>query len=532
MKRLFHDLIDRAPAERELAPALRYRGENLSFAELRERSARSAAGLRALGVRKGERVALYLGNRPEVVELALACSRIGAIFIPLSPLLKPRQLEHILLDSGARVLVTAETLLHQALQAAANCPRLFATVLVDTVDLPLPPRPELPFVRHEDLRSYEPLANAQIQPETEPVAILYTSGSTGRSKGVVISHRNLISGAAIVSGYLGNTPDDRILAALPLSFDYGLSQVTTALHTGACAVLTNFSLPAGLIQEVITERITGLAGVPTMWAHLASIDWPAHAGADLRYLTNSGGALHSTLIKLLRSRIPHARLFCMYGLTEAFRSTFLDPDQLEQRPGSIGKAIPEQEILVLREDGSRCHPGENGELVHCGSLVTLGYWGDPAASAIRFRPRPAASALRDYPTAVWSGDIVRSDEEGFLYFVSRADQLIKTSGYRVSPTEIEDVVAEVEGVRESSAIGIEDALLGQRVVLAVVGTSPSDESLAERVRRHCRMQLPLYMVPADIHVMQSMPYNSNGKPDRTALQALLSASQPPSQAEL
>lgn len=514
MKRLFHDLVDHVPAQRLASPALRHRGLDVSYSVLRDLSVHSAAGLQALGLQAGDRVALYLANRPEVVEFALACSRIGAIFIPLSPLLRARQLEHVLQDSGARLLVTSETTLPQALQAAASCPQLRAVAVTDTVD-PMPASGLAPpLLRLEDLRSSNPPSPATTT-ENDAAAILYTSGSTGRSKGVVLSHKNLLAGASIVAGYLGNTPDDRLLAALPLSFDYGLSQVTTALHVGACAVLTNFSLPATTLQEMVSEKITGLAGVPTMWAHLASVEWPREIDTHLRYLTNSGGALHATLIRQLRARAPHARLFSMYGLTEAFRSTFLAPEDLENRPNSIGKAIPEQEILVLREDGSRCDPHENGELVHCGSLVTLGYWGDAAATAHRFRPYNGS-------TAVWSGDIARRDEEGFLYFVSRADQMIKTSGYRVSPTEIEDVVTEVEGVIESAAVGIPDAFLGQKIALAVVGRAPGDETLAERIRRHCRMQLPLYMVPAEIHVLRDLPYNTNGKPDRPVLQQKLS----------
>ena len=421
IRRLFHDLVDRTPAQRLASPALRYRGQDVSYADLRDSSGRCAAGLLALGLQAGDRIALYLGNRPEVVELALACSRIGAIFIPLSPLLRARQLEHVLQDSGARLLVTAEATLPQALQAATACPQLRAVVVADAVDQVSPGSLKLPLLRLEDLRSARPATPDESTKDGDPAAILYTSGSTGRSKGVVISHRNLLAGASIVAGYLGNTPDDRLLAALPLSFDYGLSQVTTAFHVGACAVLTNFTLPATTLQEIVSEKITGLAGVPTMWAHLASVEWPREINAHLRYLTNSGGALHATLIRQLRARVPNARLFSMYGLTEAFRSTFLAPEDLEKRPNSIGKSIPEQEILVLREDGSRCDPQEHGELVHCGSLVTLGYWGDLGATSHRFRPLPptAHSALTG-AMAVWSGDIARRDEDGFLYFVGRA----------------------------------------------------------------------------------------------------------------
>ncbi len=518
-KRLLHDLVDLAPAHARGSAALRFKGQDFTYAELRAASERAAAGLAALGVGAGDRVALYLGNRPEVIELALACSRLGALFIPLSPLLRARQLEHVLADSGARMLVTSENLLPHALQAAAGRHALRTLLVTDEVDTAAAPA-GITLLRHADLHAHGVAPRVPLHDDA-PAAILYTSGSTGRSKGVVLSHSNLVSGAAIVAGYLGNTADDRLLAALPLSFDYGLSQVTTAFHVGACAVLTNFSLAATALQELAAEKITGLAGVPTMWAHLVGAEWPREVATHLRYVTNSGGAFHATLIRHLRARLPQTRLFSMYGLTEAFRSTYLDPAQLEHRPGSIGKAIPEQEILVLRPDGSRCAVDEPGELVHCGSLVTLGYWGDAAATAQRFRPLPtAAGSARAGELAVWSGDVVRADAEGFLYFVARADQLIKTSGYRVSPSEIEDVVAEVDGVRESAAVGLPDLVLGQRVGLAVAGAQ-RDDTLVERIRKHCRMHLPLYMVPAEIHVVDQMPYNANGKPDRAALRQRL-----------
>jgi acyl-CoA ligase (AMP-forming) (exosortase A-associated) len=519
--RLFHDLIDQFASRRVERPALRYRGEDILFGRLHELSRQTAAGLQALGLKKGDRLALYLGNRPEIVEIALACSRVGVIFIPLSPMLRARQLAHALTDSGARALVTSESLLHLALQGANECSRLRAIILADAAELPRPVRSELPFVPIDDLRSYQSFTPSPLV-DRDPAAILYTSGSTGRAKGVVVSHHNLVSGASVVAEYLGNTADDRLLAALPLSFDYGLSQVTTALRVGACAVLTNFSLPTALIQEIISEGITGLAGVPTMWAQLASIEWPDAAGVRLRYITNSGGALHPSLIRLLRLRLPETKIFCMYGLTEAFRSTYLDPAELDRRPNSIGKAIPNQEIMVLRPDGSACAVEETGELVHRGSLVTLGYWNDPSSTAERFRNLPAA--LIQAPAGeigVWSGDLVRADAEGYLYFVGRADQLIKTSGYRVSPTEVEEVIVEVDGVIEAAAVGVPDGVIGQRIVVALTLRPGEGQAALERLRRHCRMQLPPYMAPADFRIVASLPRNANGKVDRAALTGMI-----------
>jgi acyl-CoA synthetase (AMP-forming)/AMP-acid ligase II len=343
----------------------------------------------------------------------------------------------------------------------------------------------------------------------------------------VVSHRNLVTGAHTVAGYLKNTAQDRILVALPLSFDYGLSQVTSAFTVGACAVLTNFSMPAALLQDMVAERITALAGVPTMWMHLASAEWPAAAVKTLRYITNSGGALPVSVIRNLQTRLPNTLIYCMYGLTEAFRSTYLDPARLERHLGSIGKAIPGQEVLVLNADGHECAPGEVGELVHRGSLVTLGYWNDVQLTQQRFKPLPKRlQQLTREEIAVWSGDLVKTDVEGFIYFVGRRDHLIKSSGYRISPIEIEEVIAELPAVIESAALGIPDEALGQRVVVAAVVGPHAPADIAERIRQHCRMQLPAYMVPAEVHLMSQLPRNANGKCDRTALTATLSQAVP------
>ena len=518
---LLHHLLDRSASRSPHKEALRFRGEAILYGDLQQLTLRTAAGLRALGIARGDRVVIFLANRPEMVEVALACSRLGAIFVPVSPMLRGRQLTHILRDSGAKTLLVSDSLLPHALQSAVDCPDLLNIVLADATQLPSPSRFGLCYSLLDDLRSYDAESlHGSPTIDRDVAAILYTSGSTGRSKGVTLTHQNLVSGATCVAQYLGNTADDRLLAALPLSFDYGLSQVTTAFHVGACATLTNFSMPAAIVQEVAAEKITGLAGVPTMWAHLATAEWPASVREHLRYITNSGGALTQPLIRTLRTVLPSTLVYCMYGLTEAFRSTYLDPEQLDRRPGSIGKAIPNQEILVLRPDGTRCQPGEIGELVHRGSLVARGYWNDSEATNQRYRPLPPGLAgVAPGELAVWSGDLARTDEDGYLYFVGRADQLIKTSGYRVSATEIEEVVAEVDGVIESAAFGIADAVLGQKIVIAVVNKTSNATDLVERIRRHCRMHMPAYMTPADIQIVGQLPRNANGKPDRTALTA-------------
>jgi acyl-CoA ligase (AMP-forming) (exosortase A-associated) len=511
---LFHHMAEATAARHGQRPALRHRGRELRHAELVVRARRVAAGLAARGVRRGDRVAVYLQNRPEVVEIALACSRLGAIVVPVNPLLKARQLRYILGDSGAMLAVVPAAALPNVIDTLRSARDLTGWVVCDA------DAAAAPVARQS---SYESLAAETAEPpettviDRDPLAILYTSGSTGAPKGVVVSHRNVVSGAEAVSSYLANEPGDRLLAALPLSFDYGFSQVSTALFTGACAVLTSYSTAAALAQEIAAEAITGLAGVPTMWAHLAESDWSAPAVRSLRYITNSGGALTPALLRKLRNRLPRSKIYCMYGLTEAFRSTYLDPRLLDERPGSIGKAVPNQEVLVLRPDGSPCDLGEPGELVHRGSFVALGYWNNAERTHRRFRPLPASNVGLLGEIAVWSGDIVRKDAEGFLYFIGRNDQLIKTSGNRVSATEIEEVIAEVAGVVEVAAVGVPDEVLGQRIVVAVVTQPARAADIVNCVRQHARMNLPTFMVPAHIAVLDSIPRNANGKPDRDAL---------------
>jgi acyl-CoA ligase (AMP-forming) (exosortase A-associated) len=349
-------------------------------------------------------------------------------------------------------------------------------------------------------------------------AILYTSGSTGKPKGVVLSHRNIVAGAESVAQYLENRASDRILAALPLSFDAGFSQLTTAFLVGARVTLINYLLPRDVIDAVSNERITGLTAVPPLWIQLAAMKWPPAVTEHLRYIANTGGRMPKATLDKLRSSLPKTAPFLMYGLTESFRSTYLPPAEVDRRPDSIGKAIPNAEVLVVREDGSPCAPREPGELVHRGALVSLGYWNDPAKTAERFKPAPNQPAGLTMPEmAVWSGDTVMRDEEGYLYFIGRRDEMIKTSGYRVSPTEIEEVVYATGIVGEAAALGVSHPVLGQAIVLVVTPAAGSSVD-CDRVLAECRQRLPNYMTPALIKPWAgSLPRNPNGKIDRKRL---------------
>lgn len=512
---LVHLLISRMADRNAGRIAIRYRDKALNYGELSQSVTATARALRALELERQDRVAVFLEKRFETISALFGAAAAGGVFVPVNPLLKPEQIGHILRDCNVRILITSTPRFEPLRDVLAQCPDLRHVVLVDPA--PTPAFAHAPLIGWDDF-----LAGVGSTP-THPVidqdmaAILYTSGSTGKPKGVVLSHRNLVAGAASVCQYLENTPEDRILSVLPLSFDYGLSQLTTAFTVGASVTLLNYLLPRDVINAVARGGITGLAAVPPLWIQLAELDWPAAAAQSLRYLTNSGGRMPRPTVDALRRKLPHTKVFLMYGLTEAFRSTYLPPDELDRRPDSIGKAIPNAEIMVVRPDGTPSAPNEPGELVHRGVHVALGYWNDPDKTAERFKPVPGHPAgIPVTEIAVWSGDTVRADEDGFLYFVGRRDEMIKTSGYRVSPTEVEEVIYATGLVGEVVVVGAPHAVIGECIV--VIATPPSGKSWdADALLAACKRDLPAFMVPAAIHRRDALPRNANGKIDRAQL---------------
>ncbi|MBI5331506.1 MAG: acyl-CoA ligase (AMP-forming), exosortase A system-associated [Betaproteobacteria bacterium] len=515
MTTLVHELIRHTADVRPQAPALKDGARELDYAALRDEVESAARFFLALGAARADRIAVYLEKRQETVLALFGAAAAGAVFVPVNPLLKPEQVAHILNDCNVRILVTSPERLELLRATLAHCPDLRCIVL--TADRDVAPQDGIRLARWSE-RVNAPACAPHRVIDQDMAAILYTSGSTGRPKGVVLSHRNLVAGAESVSQYLENTSEDRILSVLPLSFDYGLSQLTTAFRVGACAVLMNYLLPRDVIRAVERERITGLAAVPPLWVQLAQLDWPEGVRAHLRYLTNSGGHMPRPTLDALRARLPRTQPFLMYGLTEAFRSTYLPPEEVVRRPDSMGRAIPNAEILVVREDGSPCAPGEEGELVHRGIHVALGYWNDPEKTAERYKPAPGQLAGLVIPElAVWSGDTVKQDEDGFLYFVGRRDEMIKTSGYRVSPTEVEEVIYASGRVAEVAAVGVNHPVLGQAVAL-VTYAADNGEAVSEALLAACKKELPAFMVPARILARQEpLPRNPNGKIDRKRL---------------
>lgn len=515
---LLHELIFRTAERVPDRPALTHDETTLGYAQLAERVSRFADGLMTLGLARGERVGIYLEKRVEMVVAAFGAPAAGGVFVPINPLLKAEQVGHILRDCNVRVLVTSPERFALLAATLAQCHELRHVVLTEGAAQPSAP-PGLACHGWGALCESSQATWHRVI-DIDVLAILYTSGSTGRPKGVVLSHRNMVAGAKSVASYLENNRDDVLLAALPLSFDAGFSQLTTAFHVGARAVLINYLVPKDVLNAIVRERVTGLTAVPPLWIQLTQLKWPATVTDHLRYIANTGGRMPLETLKQLRAALPKTRVFLMYGLTEAFRATYLPPEEVDRRPDSIGKAIPNAEVLVLREDGTPCAPNEPGELVQRGALVGMGYWNDPEKTAERYRPLPGREAGLVQPEiALFSGDTVRMDEEGFLYFVGRRDEMIKTSGYRVSPNEVEEVVYGTQLVAECAAFGVPHATLGQAIV--VVAT-PKDgaELSAQQLLAICRERLPIYMVPAHVDIRQeSLPRNPNGKIDRKALAA-------------
>lgn len=519
MSELLWELGARSADRRPDATAISYAEETLSYGELTRRIDLFAAGLRSLGLEKLDRIGVYCEKRFECVVAMFAASRAGLVFVPINPVLKAEQVAYIARDCGVRALVTTSARLPALQGVAASCPDLQHFVVVGGASASDQDASGASVATHawnELMAGGGDSLHRVI--DCDMTAILYTSGSTGSPKGVVLSHRNMVAGARSVASYLRNNSDDRILSVLPLSFDYGLSQLTTGFLSGATVVLQNYLLPRDVVTALARERITGLGAVPPLWIQLAALEWPAAIDGHLRYFTNSGGAMPTATLEALRRKVPSAKPYLMYGLTEAFRSTYLPPEEVDRRPTSIGKAVPNAEILVVRADGSACDCDEPGELVHRGALVSLGYWNDPEKTAARFKGVPGQRDQLVIPeTAVWSGDTVRRDQDGFLYFVSRRDEMIKTSGYRVSPTEVEEVLYGSGLVAEAAAFGVDHPALGQAIVVVAVpavGREPDTKALLGA----CKTRLPGYMVPGWIDwVGEALPRNANGKIDRRTL---------------
>lgn len=478
---------------------------HLTYSEVSGRAGFLMDIFQQAGVRRGERVAFFLDHNVEQAIAILAISAQGAVFVPVNALLFPEQVLHILRDSGARVLLTTKSRFEKLEEILNQCSHLKDVLMI------------------EDINGSRMLERTNPVIENDLAAILYTSGSSGRPKGVMLSHKNLLAGCWIVSDYLNLNEDDRILGVLPLSFDYGLNQLITMLAQGGTYYFLTFTFPNDIVKALTKNKITGFAGIPPIWAILVHSSLERTSLPYLRYITNSGGAIPITILEWLKRAFSDADIFLMYGLTEAFRSTYLPPDELERRPTSIGKAIPDTEILVVTKDGKLCGPNEVGELVHRGPTVSPGYWNRTKETNERYRAYPGIDKNENnHERVVFSGDLVKYDEEGFLYFVGRRDAMIKCSGNRISPTEIEEEVYKTGLVKEAAAIGVPDEVAGQFIKVYIVPFNKKNDisnDIATKIIDFCAKHMPNYMVPRYLEVIDVMPKTASGKVDYPALRS-------------
>lgn len=514
---MLHQLISISAIKTPDAPAIAHKNKSWSFLQLAQMVEQQAQALLGIHLKKQQRVAIYLPKQIETVSSFFAISQAAGVFVPVNPVLKAAQVRHILNDCNVQILITSKSRLQSLTSILENCPALHTIILVDNETPDPDAYPEQHILGWQDFLNHAAEHALPSIIEADMAAILYTSGSTGKPKGVVLSHANMTTGAQSVAEYLQITNEDKLLAVLPFSFDYGLNQLISALQQGATCVLLDYLLPRDVIKALAKHQITGLAAVPPLWAQLSGLEWPESINQHLRYMSNSGGKMPKSVLDSIAKKAPASQFYLMYGLTEAFRSTYLPPEQIKQRPDSMGKAIPNAEILVVREDGSLCAPHEPGELVHRGPLVAMGYWNDPEKTAERFKPAPGQ--LKELPlteVAVWSGDQVSMDEEGYLYFIGRKDDMLKTSGYRVSPTEIEEVIYSSGLVNEAAAIGIPHESLGQSIIVIVSIDDLENFDETELINL-CKTQLANFMVPARIFALSELPKNPNGKIDRKKL---------------
>jgi len=483
-------------------------GRTITFRELYDAAVATAHILHELGVRKGERVGVCMGKSIDQVLAILGIIYAGAVFVPILPKLKPRNIGHIVRDSAMTVLISDLARLNEVTEFAAET-RLVIGSGETVEDFPC-----LPYMR-KHLRVSASFFDCIGQ---DNAAIIYSSGSTGRPKGIVISHRNLADGALIVSRYTGTCAEDRIAGVLSFNFDYGLNQLWQTLYTGATLFLHELLFPNDLFDMLSREQITALPVMPVIITRMFDPRFyrpvQEHDFSALRYITTSGGSVSSKMLANLEQTFPAAKIYLMYGLTEAFRSSFLPPEQLRQRPRSIGKAIPDVELHVLDVNFMPCPPGKPGQLIHRGGCMSKGYWNNPEKTAATFQEIPMFPGEK----VLLSGDTVRADEEGYLYFIARGDSMIKTHGYRVSPTEIEEEVMEHEKVTAAVAFGVTNVEVGQDIVLAyeTADRQPLNEKL---FMNFLNLSLPRHMVPTYLVHFEQFPATGNqGKVDRVSVE--------------
>jgi amino acid adenylation domain-containing protein len=499
---LLHHFFDDTLARRPQHAALVCGAQGFTYADVDERANALARRLQRRGVVRGDRVALFLENGVEFVAGVLAVLRLGAVFMPVNALTKDDKLAYMLRDARAAALLTQASLSGVWRQSLGEAPSVHTVVVAGEDEGPT------------DVRLVEWPAPADVGAPADPgtidgdlASIIYTSGSTGFPKGVMLSHLNMVSACRSVSTYLGLKASDVVLCALPLAFDYGLYQVLMAWRVGCTVVLERgFTFPVPVLETMVRERVTVFPGVPTMFSMLLGLKNLARFDlAALRMVTNTAAALSEEHIAQLRAGFPQATLFSMYGLTECKRVTYLPPDQLDVRPTSVGRGMPNEEVWLVDDAGNRLPNGSTGELVIRGSNVMLGYWEKPEETAKRIKPGPLPGER-----VLYSGDLFRTDAEGWLYFVARRDDIIKSRGEKVSPREVENAIHSLPGVYECAVVGVPDPVLGQ-AIKAFVTLKPGAALTERAVIRHCLERLESFMAPKHVEFVASLPKTDTGK---------------------
>lgn len=507
---MLHELLERSARRLPDKAALVCESRRYTYGQIDRMSRELALLLLERGVRRGDRVALFLDNGVEAVASIFAALKIGAVFMPVNPLTKSDKLAYLLNDARASALIT-HTALKPAYEGAVNQSGSVHTCIV-VGDAALPASGGRTIRFPSDAESGRTLEEAGTI-DQDLAAVIYTSGSTGDPKGVMLTHLNMVSAARSVSGYLGLTEDDVIICVLPLAFDYGLYQILMGFRVGATVVLErSFSFPIKVLETMARERVTVFPGVPTVFSMLMNVKTLGQydLGA-LRKITNTAAALSEEHIRQLRALFPAAQLYSMYGLTECKRVTYLPPDQLDTRPTSVGRGMPNEEVWLVDESGRRLPNGSTGELVIRGSNVMRGYWEKPEETAKRLKPGPFPGEM-----VLYSGDIFRTDSEGFLYFVARKDDIIKSRGEKVSPREVENVLYSLEGVLETAVVGVDDPVLGQ-AVKAYVALKPGCAYSERDVIKHCLARLESFMAPKFVVFVDALPKTDTGKIKKTGL---------------
>ena len=485
----------------------------LTYGRIQELTDRIAAGLCESGIQRGDRIAVWLPNSVKAVLAIFGILKVGAVFTVIHPTTKRDKLIHILNNCAARGLFFPERHGSEIPHLLQAVPSLQLAVVCERAKGGQTPcaRQIVRFSELLEMQSATHLPCKSI--DVDLACLIYTSGSTGEPKGVMSTHANISFVASSIIQFLENTPKDIIINIMPLSFDYGLYQLLMAFKFSGTLVLErSFAFPTTILNRISEERVTGLPGVPTIFAMMLQMDLDRFDLSSIRYLTNTAAALPVEHIKQLRAALPWARLYSMYGLTECKRALYLPPQELDRRPGSVGIAIPGTEAWIEDESGNRLGPKEVGQLVIRGSHVMQGYWGDPQESAKRYRSG-------DYPgdRLLYTGDLFRMDREGFFYFVARTDEIIKSRGEKIAPKEVENVLYRLPGVAEAAVVGVPDKLLGQ-AIKAIVVPSRHHQLTKKKVLRHCARHLEIYMVPQYVELVSSLPKTLSGKIQKSALE--------------